>query len=460
MFKSLKVQLLFYFSIANIIILILFSLFIYFTAQKGVSDSLDTMMKIISIDVVPDLKEKIYVDAKEISEELISEFGISPLHIKILYFNKNNQRIDYETTSSKEYSKLFDIPLNEMGYHYTIYYFDKEQYRVSSMLLFEDSETKVFLQLATKKIVNSPYLETLLISLLIANPIILVLFFFIANLLISRTLLPMEDVIESVNSLCGHKLSERINNNKIPMEIQKLVDTFNRLLENLEESFDRISSFSSDASHELKTPLTVIRGEIEVALRQKRESEEYKVVLEESLQETIHMQEIIDQLFFISKWGSTEYINNKEEIYLDEILTDVVKQINKFALTKSIKVTIRNIIPVTIYTNETLMKIAISNIFRNAIIYSNEFSEVIASISEQNNHYILKIEDYGCGIAQENLSFIFDRFFRVDKIRSRKESGTGLGLSIVKTILDIHSYEIDVKSVLNKGTEVIIKIPR
>lgn len=460
MFKSLKVQLLFYFSIANIIIILGFSIFIYNTAQKGVSDTLDTMMKIISIDAVPDLKGKIYVNAKEISDELISEFGITPLHIKILYFNKNNKQIEHETISSKEHSKLFDIPLNEMGYLHSVYNFDKEHYRVSSMLLFEDSEIKIFFQLATEKILNSPYLDKLLVSLLIANPIILILFLFIVNILINRTLLPMKDVVESVNSLSAKNLSNRISSDKIPSEIKNLVETFNKLLENLEESFNRISTFTCDASHELKTPLTVIRGEIEVALRKKREPEEYKAVLEELLRESVHMQEIIDQLFFITKRGSTEYVNNKEDVYLDEIITDVVQLINKLALARSVKIEITNIIPVTIYANETLIKIAISNILRNAIIYSNTSSKVTINLSEENDYYILKIKDSGCGIPQEKLAFIFDRFYRVDKVRSRKESGTGLGLSIVKTILDIHDYEIDVKSVVNKGTEVLIKIPR
>ena len=114
----------------------------------------------------------------------------------------------------------------------------------------------------------------------------------------------------------------------------------------------------------------------------------------------------------------------------------------------------------TIYANDTLMKIAISNIIRNAILYSKSLSEVIVSMDENDEVYILKVEDFGCGILEEDLPFIFNRFYRVDKARSRQNGGTGLGLAIVKMILDIHLYTIDVKSTFTKGTQVIVRIPK
>lgn len=460
MFKSLKLKLLFYFFLTNLVVLLGFSIFIYTTAQKGVSDTLDTMLKIISIDAIPDLKAREYVNAKEISGELIDEFSITPLHIKIIYFDKNTNKIKYQTISSTEQSKLFELPLNEKGHLHSIYYFDKDIYRVSSMVLFEDEEIKIFFQLATEKILNSPYLNKIVTSLLIANPIILILFLFIAHILINRTLQPVKNVVDSVHSISANKLSHRISSDNIPTEIRELVDTFNELLKNLEESFNRISAFSSDASHELKTPLTVIRGEIEVALRQERTPVEYKAVLDDLLLETVRVQETIDQLFLITKKDTAELNGNTQEVYLDEIITDVVSQINKFASKKSIHVKIKEMVPATIHANEALIKIAIDNILRNAIIYSNESSEVNLSIKESGKDYILEIEDSGCGIDEEDLPFIFERFYRADKSRSRKESGTGLGLAIVKMILDIHHYDILIKSHINKGTRVIITIPK
>ena len=459
MFKSLKLQLLFYFLITNIIVLFGFSIFIYSTAKKGVSDNLNTILRIVSIDAVPDLKSKLHIDAKDIAENLIREFAIEPLIVKIIHYNKKNNKVEYETISSKQQASIFKIPLNEMGHLHSIYYFDKDPYRISSMLLFEDSDTKIFFQLATEKNINSPYLNQLLISLAIANPIILILFLLIANMLINRTLEPVKKVVESVHNISANHLSHRISSKSIPTEIEELVDTFNELLGNLEESFKRISAFSSDASHELKTPLTVIRGEIEVALRQERSTEEYKAVLQDILQETYQVQETIDQLFLLTRKETLESNNNLEEIYLDEIITEVVGNLQKFAFTKSINIKLIKIIPITLYANETLLKIAINNIIRNAIVYSEKESEVRISITQDQSNYILSIEDDGFGIKEKELPFIFERFYRSDKARSRKDGGTGLGLSIVKMILDLHHYDICIKSEVNKGTTVVIKMP-
>jgi signal transduction histidine kinase len=145
---------------------------------------------------------------------------------------------------------------------------------------------------------------------------------------------------------------------------------------------------------------------------------------------------------------------------LDEAVTDVLVQIEKIALDKNIHINVKKIIPVTINANETLLKIALSNILRNAIIYSDSGTEVEISMEDDNKQYLLKIQDSGHGISEEDLKFIFDRFYRADKVRSRKDGGTGLGLAIVKMILDIHHYDIEVFSTKNLGTAIIIKIPK
>jgi len=115
-------------------------------------------------------------------------------------------------------------------------------------------------------------------------------------------------------------------------------------------------------------------------------------------------------------------------------------------------------IPVTIHASQILIKIALGNLLRNAVIYSKERGEVRISVDEEENAYLLKIEDDGCGIPAKDLPFVFERFYRADKARSRKEGGTGLGLAIVKMILDIHHYDIDIQSKVDQGTTITIKI--
>lgn len=238
-------------------------------------------------------------------------------------------------------SYLFDIPLNEIGHLSSIYYFNKDIYRVSSMLIFEKDDNKIFIQLATIKEIDSPYIKQLLYSLLIATPIILIIFLFIANMLINRTLSPVKEVIESVKSISAKSLSNRVSIDNIPSEIKELVTTFNHLLNNLEDSFAKITSFSHDASHELKTPLTVIRGEIEVALKQDRSMDEYKSILRDILEESISIEKIINQLLFLSQKNTAEIKSNFLEVYLDEVVIDSVKWIDKFAKIKNIEIVIK-----------------------------------------------------------------------------------------------------------------------
>ncbi|MCK9492092.1 MAG: ATP-binding protein [Sulfurimonas sp.] len=460
MFNSLKLKLLFSFFIINVIILSIYGTFIYNTAKKGVLNTTDTELKMISIDVIPDFQRGDSEDAKYVADELISEFSIEPLFVKIIHYGKNSKKIEHETLSSKEHEWLFDVPLNEIGHLGSIYYFNKKDFRVSSMMIFDKPDTKVFIQLALQKNMDSLYLKQLFLGLIIATPILLIVFLIIAGILINRTLLPVKGVISSVKSISANNLSNRVSTKEIPSEIKDLVATFNQLLNNLEVSFNKITDFSNNASHELKTPLTVIRGEIEVALKQDREPSEYKEILEDILQESISIQKMIEQLFFLAKKDITEIINEFDELYLDEVLTDTIFQLEKLAPSKDIHIEIKKIIPITIQANETLLKIAINNIIRNAILYSKNDSFVNISLDENSKEYLLIVEDNGQGIAKEDLEYIFERFYRADKTRSRKDGGIGLGLSIVKMILDIHHYDIEIKTILNVGTTVIVKIPK
>ncbi len=461
MFKSLKNKLLAYFLIINVLVFIGFSIFIYETAKKGVINTIDAQLALLSIDAVVDLKGAEYIDAKSLADELRDEFALKSLELKIIYYDTQTKSIEHETLSTKTFKELFDIPLDEMGHLYSVYYFTKDSYRVSSMLLYQDDNLKIFFQLATKNLNTTPYLETLKKSLFVLVPLLVLFLLFIANILLSKSLNPVKATVDRVNTISANELSQRLSSKDAPLEIKALIDTFNALLDRLEKTFDRISTFSADASHELKTPLTVIRGEAEVALRKERSQQEYQQVLKDIVQESTSVQESIEQLFLLTKKDTKELSDNFQELYLDEILGELLVSLHNEAMKKSIKLRLENIVPATIFANENLLKIAVSNLIRNAIIYSDEGSEIIFSLTkESDTSYCLCIEDKGCGISEEDLALVFERFYRVDKSRSRQKRGTGLGLAIVKMILDLHHYTIDIQSVLGEGTRVLIEFKK
>lgn len=458
MFKSLKTKLLVYFFIANFIVLSAFSYFIYSTAYDGVLKELDSKLKILSQDAIVDLSEEKNFEAKNIEKDLSKEFNISPLHVKILYYDESEDKIKNNYISSNNLDEIYSIPIDKKSQLNDIYYFDRKEFRVSSMYVYKKDNNKIFFQLAIKKVVSSSYLQELKLSLFIVVPIVLFLILYMMYLLMTNTLKPMKDVVLSAKNLSSNDLSARISSKNIPMEVQELVDTFNNLLKNIEDAFTRVSTFSADASHELKTPLTVMRGEIEVILKKDRDIDEYKRTLKSILSETIFVQDTISQLFLLSKKDTSELNVNVEDIYVDELLVDVVDLQQEFANKKNIKLIIDDLMPLSLSTNEVLLKIAISNILKNSILYSDEYKDIHISLIKKDEYYELKIIDNGYGISKEDLGFIFDRFYRVDKARNRQTSGTGLGLAIVKMILDIYGYDIKVNSELGFGTTTTIKL--
>jgi signal transduction histidine kinase len=212
------------------------------------------------------------------------------------------------------------------------------------------------------------------------------------------------------------------------------------MLDKLDESFSKIKRFSNDVSHELKTPLTIIRGEIELGLRKDRENSEYQDILKSTLEETKALQEMIDSLLFLSKTNDSEIKSKFQIVELDEIIADVISSSKTIIKQKNIKFVFEKLENINCYGHSLLLRILIDNIIQNAIKYSHKNSNIEIFLDSK----CLKIKDYGIGIKNEDIDNIFDRFYRVDK--SRAKGGYGLGLSIALTIAKLHNFRLTVNS--------------
>ena len=229
-----------------------------------------------------------------------------------------------------------------------------------------------------------------------------------------------------------------------------------RILKRLELSFEKVSQFSSDASHELKTPLTIIRGELEIGLRKDRTKEEYKNILKTCLDEILIIKETINDLLFLAKSEQHLKYMQIQSIYLDELIEESILEVKNYANLKTILL-INNIDnPITIKAYSSLLKIAIKNILKNSIQFSHKDSNVIIRSKTIPNYFIIQVQDYGIGISKKEQIKIFYKFYRTDKSRNKNLGGTGLGMPISKKILDIHDAEIFIKSEENEGTIVSI----
>lgn len=275
--------------------------------------------------------------------------------------------------------------------------------------------------------------------------------------LAKRALQPIRQISETAKKISEGDLSERIEGVFSKDEVGELADTFNTMLEDLEVSFQRERQFTSDASHELRTPMTVITACVEDAIHTDDPAirdENIRVIQRENQR----MRKIVSQLLMLSRGYEGRYHFQPEELCLWDMAESVCESLSSLAEAKSIR--IHNEVPQTymIYADQSLFTQLLVNLVENAIKYGNEGGNIRITSSDDETHYSLCVEDDGIGISEENLPKIFERFYRADKARDR--TGSGLGLSIVKWIAELHEGNVTAESELGKGTRMTVTWPR
>jgi two-component system OmpR family sensor kinase len=274
------------------------------------------------------------------------------------------------------------------------------------------------------------------------------------------SLRPVDNITKTVQKITAHNLDQQIPEHPVNDEIGRLVSTFNGMIVRLRQSFDQIRQFSLDASHELRTPLTIMRGEVELALRNPKENEEYRRVLASILDEVLRLSTIIENLLTLAKadYVQTEILF-KEQVQLDELMAEINEDSEMLALKKNIHVV--NVMNEKLIVNGDRLRLRqlLLNLVDNAIKYTPEDGSIFLSLEKENGYAKLTIKDTGIGIPVGEQAKIFDRFYRVDKARSRELGGSGLGLSIAKWITDIHKGRISVESEIDKGSAFCVLLP-
>jgi signal transduction histidine kinase len=436
-FKNIKVKLLFWYTIITSIVLTIFSVILLNQFQKESIKGVDKQL----ITVVNEINY-----AKHFYEPFdLEEFMIKNLFITIYKYEDKKFKKVIATNSSVNIGNFRILRKT-----YTQIFTSKEHLRVVRLHTDKANED-IYIEVATTiedKI--GPSIAHLKGILNILVPILLIITIFAGYMNIKNSLKPVKKTIDEVKDIELHKLNERVTSYTYKDEIEELVETFNFMLDKLDDSVSKIKRFSNDVSHELKTPLTVIRGEIELGLRKERTNEEYKAILINVLEETKQLQELINSLLFLSKANDEEIKEKFEFIEFDDITLDVISSNKKLLKEKNIKIDFKNFESVTLKAHPLLIKILIGNIVQNAIKYSHKDSKIEICLSEDR----LKVKDYGIGIKKQDMTSIFDRFYRVDKSRGR--GGYGLGLSIVKSIATIHGFDLGVDSEYEKFTEFTV----
>ena len=277
----------------------------------------------------------------------------------------------------------------------------------------------------------------------------------IAITVAKRGLRPLEDMTRSLRRVGPTRLDERVPPNEWPRELQPVAIAFDDMLDRLEDSFTRLSQFSADLAHELRTPLANIRGEAEVALTRTRTPEEYEAVIESNIAECARLSGIIDNLLFLARAEAAE--SKLQCAWFDgRAALDRIVAYNE-AIAEERRLTIHCLGEGKVYADQVLFGRAVSNLVDNAVRFTGDGGEIILSLTTDSKAATIAIRDNGSGIPAEHLSRIFDRFYRVDP--SRSTEGTGLGLALVKSIVELHGGAVSVESEVGRGTTVELRFP-
>ncbi len=277
-------------------------------------------------------------------------------------------------------------------------------------------------------------------------------------LLTRQAFKPLGAVIKTAHRISSGDLSHRIESSQASSEeIRELAAAFNHMIARLESSFQQIRDFSDNVSHELRIPLSILKGQTELGLRRLRSEEEYRKVLESNLEEIQRMEKIVERLLFLSRADRGEIELSYTPIDLNGLMEQVCSQFQVLAREKNIRIEPTVNHPVSIMGDELLLRELLLNLVQNAMTYTPTGGEVKLMLERDEGRIKISVSDTGTGISEHEIPRIFDRFYQVDK--SRSSQGSGLGLSICKWIAEAHQGKITVDSTLGKGSQFTVSLP-
>lgn len=276
------------------------------------------------------------------------------------------------------------------------------------------------------------------------------------SILSRRGLRPLLLITQTAHQITASHLNERLDPNLWPKELHSLSIAFNSMLCRLESSFEDLSNYSANLAHELRTPINNLMVEADVALSRSRTPEEYQKVIGSSMEEYSRLSRVIDGLLFLARTEKAQTSPNLAPLEVHEEINEVAEFYSAVANDKEIKITCNG--EALLFADPLLLRRALSNILSNALNHTPPNGEVIISAHQNDDLSVeIAVSDNGCGIAQEHLSRIFDRFYRVTSKQQQGSEGSGLGLAIVKAIVNLHGGVIDVRSEQSVGTTVTMK---
>lgn len=282
---------------------------------------------------------------------------------------------------------------------------------------------------------------------------------FIANLLsykLTKQVNRMTNIAKAIAN--SNDLKKRMRISYHEDELSNLEQALNSMLSHLENSFERQKQFISDASHELRTPVSILKGYLDILDEWGKKDNK---LLEESIQsmkeETYHMKKLIENLLFLARADQNQLLISYEHIELNHIIEKLIRDTKIIAENLRVNCEVNEVL--VIEGDKELILQVLRALVENAIKYTEDNGEIIINSYKEKNFAVIDVIDNGIGISEKDTEMIFDKFYRVEEARNKDTGGSGLGLALVKKIVDMHNGKIDVRSKPHRGTKISIYIP-
>jgi len=459
----LRVRLTLWYGTALALILIIFSTILYVVTARSLRDAVDESLVETAEAAVRSLEERGFLPLID-EDELMSQFPELARIDKFFQIFSPSGTITIRSPNMKQHEMPLSRQALEVAYSgRTLLEFAKypkePPLRLISVPIIYRGNLLYIIQVGTSMDSVEQTLNRLLLVLLVSMPIALAVSLAGGWFMAGRALRPVDAITLAAQRIAGGDLTQRLTVPASADEIGRLTKTFNDMIDRLETSFRQIRQFSSDASHELRTPLTVMKGETELALRRPRETDDYKIVLESNLEEIDRMTRIVDELLFLSRADMGEVKMEYLPVPLDTLIEDLHRQASLLGQEQDIQVVLRTTAPAVVLGDELRLRELFLNLLDNAVKYSRPGGTVDIALTIEQTQARVSVIDRGIGVALEDQSRIFDRFYRTDNARAHTKKGTGLGLSICAWIVESHHGHIEVQSKVGEGSIFTVMLP-
>lgn len=488
-YKSIRFKITIVYMLILAITLSLFSFILYHYVKRSLNEGMDTLLRskaegiIYAIStywaaeklgtkrygaraIVADTAEEGAVDFATIAQRWVQARSMDPklldIIVKIfdadgvlLVSSKNTHGI---TNISRE--TLITVLHGESAFDCLTSSFPTKRsliFRVFIAPAIQNDKVEYIVQVASPMTSIQTALNSLKVTIFLLFPVMVLVTGLMGALLAKLALHPVDSMINTIHNITAENMKLRIKFPETKDEIQKLAETFNDMLSRLDSAFTSQKQLFEDLSHELKTPLTILKGEFEVVLKKMRSGEEYEKILRSSLEEVNKITMLVENLLILANFESREILPERKGLDLNLLVQVVVNSIKRLAEEKNIELSIIQHDAVTVNGDEQQLKHMILNLLDNAVKYTQSGGKVAVILERNGPAAGIIVKDTGRGMSENEIARIFDRFYRTDA--SRFEQGFGLGLSIVKSIVDSHKGTISVDSTAGKGSVFTITLP-